>query len=445
MKVGFSKICITPPIGTMMMGFSRRDVEHTCERVHDDIHVRALYLSGKDEQALIMGFDLCFLGREECDRYKGAIGRTLGLSARQILLNTSHSHAGPAVGAWAYAEYAPYDRIYRRILAEAILEAATQACNNARPATIHFGQTQSSVPMNRRKRMPDGAIKNRPNPDGAVDDVVPVCLFKDEAGMPISLVFSLAAHPSIMRDPIISAEYPGVAMDRIDAALRVGQAGGSLFLQGCGGDAKTSMAGRNRTTWAANDWTIMTDVGERLADEVLGCVRGGLAHAEPALAAGLTETRWPLATAPSRAELQSLMRKFASTGSAPPLEYLWAQRQLETLQRTGSLPTSAGILVQGIQLAHNVRVIALEGEPVADHGKLIQDAFRQGVTFVLGYTNGEGLYLPSSRMIDEGGYEVDSYFEYGYPSQLAGGMEQIILSAVRHLPGGQCPTDNVTA
>ncbi len=51
-------------------------------------------------------------------------------------------------------------------------------------------------------------------------------------------------------------------------------------------------------------------------------------------------------------------------------------------------------------------------------------------TFALGYSNGTGLYLPSSRMIAEGGYEVDSYFEYGFSAPLAAGMEKIITREI---------------
>ena len=75
MKAGFARISITPPLGTAMMGFGRRDRAHGCDAIHDDIFVRALYATQEGESALIMDFDLCFLGREECDRYKSAIGR----------------------------------------------------------------------------------------------------------------------------------------------------------------------------------------------------------------------------------------------------------------------------------------------------------------------------------------------------------------------------------
>ena len=54
----------------------------------------------------------------------------------------------------------------------------------------------------------------------------------------------------------------------------------------------------------------------------------------------------------------------------------------------------------------------------------------KGVTFPLGYCDGMRAYLPTSAMIDEGGYEVVSYHEYGQPAPFARGMERIITEGM---------------
>jgi len=56
--------------------------------------------------------------------------------------------------------------------------------------------------------------------------------------------------------------------------------------------------------------------------------------------------------------------------------------------------------------------------------------------FVLGYTDGAQLYLPAERMLAEGGYEVDSYYEYGYPAGLAPGFEKVLEDTIRELESG---------
>jgi len=80
-----------------------------------------------------------------------------------------------------------------------------------------------------------------------------------------------------------------------------------------------------------------------------------------------------------------------------------------------------------------VRLVGLEGEAVAELGTLIEEFFGGGITFPLGYANGAQLYLPTSPMLDEGGYEAVSYHEYRQPASLAKGMEGIVKDALCQL------------
>ncbi len=112
---------------------------------------------------------------------------------------------------------------------------------------------------------------------------------------------------------------------------------------------------------------------------------------------------------------------------------MWAARTVSQLERAEKLPTSIPITTHGIRLGRGVRLIGLEGEPVAALGFLIDSFYGGGVTFPLGYTDGCQLYLPTSKMLAERGYEVDSYYEYGFPAPLAPGTEQNVLAGLNRL------------
>jgi hypothetical protein len=56
-----------------------------------------------------------------------------------------------------------------------------------------------------------------------------------------------------------------------------------------------------------------------------------------------------------------------------------------------------------------------------------------GVTFALGYTNGDALYFVASQMFDEGGYEPEGYWQYGFPAPLAPGTERTLAAGVQRL------------
>jgi len=139
LRAGFAVEKITPPLGTRMMGFGSRDYQQGCQGVHDDIHVRALFIEHGGERALILAYDLCFIGREEADRFKGALGRELDLLPRQILMNASHNHVSPAVGTWYWAGYLPAERHYVDQLERATLRAARRARADVREVTMSSG------------------------------------------------------------------------------------------------------------------------------------------------------------------------------------------------------------------------------------------------------------------------------------------------------------------
>lgn len=421
MKAGFASVKITPPLGTTMMGFGGRDMAHGCTGVRDDIFVRALWLEQDDERALIMGYDLCFLGKADADRYKGAIGREIDLSPRQILMNTSHNHVGPKVGTWYSAGYEPPDRLYLNDLETATLKAAREARSRATEVTMAAGVTRSKLPVNRR-RPEGGKIINAPNPDKQAYDRLPLCLLRDKAGKPVCLLFSISCHPSMMSGHEISGEYPGAATRKIDQHLG---ATCSLFLQGVGGDAKPLVIGDGVTRWQPGTWELMDQAGRIVADEAIAALDKGLQAVEPDLATALVEMDWALQPTPPRSHYEKIVGDTTPEQRKKNVRLLWAARQIELLDRYGTLPTSITLAVQGVRLGNGLRMIGIEGEAVGDWGFFIDDFYsKQGVTFPMGYTNGEGLYLPTSAMLPEGGYEVVSAWEYGLPSGLAAGMEE---------------------
>ena len=428
-KAGFAKVCITPPIGTTMYGFGSRDRDHGCVGVHDDLFVRALYVSHRGEEAIIMGFDLLFFGRDDADRFKRAVADRLDVSLRQILLNCSHTHCGPMVGTtWAYADYGhgAAERPYQDELEKKIVEAAELAKGRAVAVTVWTGAGESSLPVSRRKPDGQGGIRWAPYHDGVTCNHLPVALFKDAGSKPVCLLFSISCHPSTIGGFELSADYPGPAMDLLDEHLG---SECSLFLQGAGGDTKASVIGQGER-WSSGPWEKVAEAGRLVAGEVIQVLKAGLAPVQPAIRSSLVETQWPLQPTPDRAELDTI----ASDKNQNEIKRLWAKRQIEHLDRGQKLRARMPVLLHGIQLGDGCRLIGLEGEAVAGLGLHILEYYNErGVTFPLGYCDGMQAYLPTSAMIDEGGYEVVSYHEYGQPAPLAKGMETIITNGLRQM------------
>lgn len=433
LKAGFARVKITSPIGTAMTGFGARDYDPCgCKDVHDDIFARALYLSKGNREALIMGFDLLFFSRDETDRFKGAVGRKIDLLPSQILLNTSHTHTGPKVGTWFYT---PSDRYYLQFLENAIVQAAISAKNSARDVTIRKGVTRTKLPMSRRKRLPNGLVDFAPNPNGAVCDTLPITLLKDKQDKPVCLMFAVSCHPSTVkgvdRSYCISADYPGTAMAALDDYLGTHV---SLFLQGAGGDSKASVIGKGEEQWRAGTWDDVDRAGAMVAEEIIPVLESGLAEVKPELVTTSIEMEWPLVKPFSRAEYEDIVKNpNAHSESMPEVMRTWAKEQIHLLDRGYNLPTKVPIAAHGIYLGEGLRMVGIEGELVGELGNLIEQFYGGGVTYAMGYTDGTQMYLPTSNMLDEGGYEVESYWEYRQPAPLAKGHEKILTATLEHL------------
>ena len=364
-----------------MVGWGARDQAGGCQSIHDPLFVRALFLTQNTETVLILAYDLCLISRANCNQLKSALGTALGLQPRQILISSTHNHAGPAAWAYPTGVYEHPDSNYINQLLAATLRAAQAAKAAARPARLQAGTGKSTIPMSRRRNV-NGNIINAPNPNGIVNDALPVCRFEDATGKLIALAVSIATHPVVMHGWDISADYPGVAVDLLGAES-------TIFLQGTGADSRPALLANGAEWNWQSGWNEALAIGQTLADEVR---RVPLQPVPPRLHSDLREMFWPL-------------------------------------QAGGACP----VLLHGIQLGTGVRFIALEGEPVAAHGLAIQMFYQHGTTFALGYANGPAMYLVTSAMLDEGGYEPTSFGEYGFPAPLAKGMEQILDTGLREL------------
>lgn len=425
MNAGFARALITPPLGARMEGYGNRDRARGAESVLDELYVRALHVEHEGETVLLVAYDTCFFSRANADRLKGALGRTLDLTPRQILINASHTHTGGWASLWGDTAALAPDWGWLDLVERRSIEAAMQARNSARPATLLAGTGRTALPVSRRRPDGKGGVEWAPYPEGKVCGLLPVSLFRGQDGRPICVLFSASCHPSTIGGWAFSADYPGSACAALDA-----RHGGTvaMFLQGAAGDTKAriiaDMGAAGGPAWRKGTAEDVRMAGEGLALEVEAVLAGGLTEQIPRVCTVLTEVEWPLKSLPSREAVaaqrnsESVVRKF------------WAGQVLAQLDRRLPLPASAPLLVQGVRIGHDMRIVAVEGELVGELGLRIAGRFAGGVTFPLGYSNGTGLYLPSARMLAEGGYEAESFFEYGFAAPLRPVGESVLDQAV---------------
>jgi hypothetical protein len=106
---------------------------------------------------------------------------------------------------------------------------------------------------------------------------------------------------------------------------------------------------------------------------------------------------------------------------------------LQTLDREGALPERYSYPIQAWQFGSDLTFVALSGEVVADYSlQLKQSHGGQNPMWVAGYSNDLCAYIPTRRVLAEGGYEaVDSMTYYMHPNPWDPSIEDTILGKTR--------------
>jgi hypothetical protein len=102
---------------------------------------------------------------------------------------------------------------------------------------------------------------------------------------------------------------------------------------------------------------------------------------------------------------------------------------LAKLDRGETLPAKINYPIQTWLFGDQLAIVFLPGETVVDYSLRIKREFDR--VWVNGYSNDGRCYIPSERVLKEGGYEGgDAMIYYDFPQKFAPGLEQNIIDVV---------------
>jgi hypothetical protein len=211
----------------------------------------------------------------------------------------------------------------------------------------------------------------------------------------------------------IDGDYAGHAQAALQTQFLGTQA---MFLAGCGGDANP---------WPRGELTHARQNGATLAAEVARVLAGKLAPVRPPLRAAFQNVPLPVAPPAPRAQLEA-MRKSASSW-----ERYIGGRQLAILDRGQTPPARFPMPVSLWQFGSDFTLVGLGGEPVNDYVHLIENAIGPLRLWVAGYCHDVFGYVPSARILAEGGYESRGIDRGDAVGQFTPQAEQVIVDAVK--------------
>ena len=420
-QVGLADVDITPEEPIRMGGYGARVTPS--EGVFDPLHAKAMAIewSGGDRGVLITT-DLIGVDAEFADVLCEAVEKATGLERRQIIINYSHTHAGPIFGiryqqSWELSdeEVAVVSR-YNDMLCSRLVELVTAALADLRPAELSWATGAASLAMNRRKPTDRGVV-NAPNPRGYVDRSVPVLRISDPAGRLRGVVFGYACHNTTLggQNLMISANYAGFAQRYIERKKPGAQA---MFLMGCGADANPYPRGT---------YELARQHGEALGGEVCRLLEEEWQEFEPVcgpLRIEFGHVDMPLEPQPPADELDA-MREGGSY-------YAKVAERIQSLIDSGKpWATHYRSPIAVWQFGDDLTLVRLSGEVISDYIRLCEDAIGPLKLWVAGYCADYFGYLASARVHREGGYEARDFITgFGY---LDVAVEEAVMSKVREL------------
>ena len=190
----------------------------------------------------------------------------------------------------------------------------------------------------------------------------------------------------------------------------------ALFWAGCGGDQNPLP---RRSVFLAQKY------GQELADGVQAVLDEPMTPIQGSLRSAYTEIDLPLADLPSR---EQLVKDTTDMNHAVAAR---AKRLLDRLRIMDSLPGSYPYPVQVWQMGPDLTWVMLGGEVVVDYSLRLKKELGPGRTWVAGYTNDVMAYIPSLRVLKEGGYEGGgAMIYYGLPAVWGPRVEETIVAAV---------------
>jgi neutral ceramidase len=419
-KAGVAKVNITPEKPMWMSGYGARN--KPAEGKLTDLWAKALVLEDpRGQRGVLITMDLVGIDRElsraVCDELK----KKHGLPREAIILSVSHTHCGPVVGGNLSAMYdldAKQQKLvtdYALTLRKKLVQAADEALGKLVPVTLSWNIGQADFAVNRRnnKEAEVPKLKEAVQLRGPIDHDVPVLAVKDKNQKPLAIVFGYACHATVLSFYQWCGDYPGFAQANLEQMYPGAVA---LFWAGCGADQNPLP---RRTVELAEKY------GTELSNSVANVLKDRMKPIAGDLRMSYAEIDLPFAELPTREKLAEDARdknKFVASR---------ARLLLKQLEKDGSLRRAYPYPIQVWGVGSDLDWVTLGGEVVVDYALRLKKENGAGKTWVMGYANDVMAYIPSLRVLKEGGYEGGgAMVYYGLPTVWGPRVEELIVAGV---------------
>lgn len=405
-KAGLARLIITPEKAMYLSGYANRT--HASEGKIHDLWAKALAIEDrKGGRVVIVSTDLVGLPRAITDVAGARVLKEYGLDRARLVINSSHTHTGPLIRgnlpylfALSQDEQARVDE-YSRQLTDKLVAVVGAALGDLAPANLSFGNGVAGFAMNRRTA------------GGPTDHDVPVLKVTAPDGKLRAVLFGYACHNTTLTGEFyqFSGDYAGFAQIALEKANPGATA---LFLMLCGADQNPNP--RSKLEYAEKHGAdLATEVGRVMAGP-LQTVRGAILAAFQSV--DLEFAIYTRETFEARLKESNLYRVRHAKAMLAMYDQGYPIRRYP-------------YPVQAIGFGKDLTVVALGGEVVVDYVLRIKKEYGSRGIIVAGYSNDVMSYIPSLRVLKEGGYEASgAMLYYGLPGPYNDEVEDRIFRTI---------------
>ncbi|WP_435017917.1 neutral/alkaline non-lysosomal ceramidase N-terminal domain-containing protein [Tundrisphaera sp. TA3] len=419
--IGVARADVTPEGPIWLSGYLSRTAESN--GVAQKIWAKALAI-GSDEQgpAILVSLDSLGISAASVAEVAGRLERKAGIKPERLSIAASHTHYAPCltdVAPHIFGKKLPAEEqarvdAYTRTLVDRLEKVCLDALADRAPGQLSWSQGKVGFAANRRTK------------GGPVDHALPVLRVTAPDGKIRAILTNYACHCTTIphTDNLVHGDWAGVAQEAIEADHPGCIA---LTVVGCGADSNPTPRGSQ---------AMAESYGRSVADEVARLLKGSWADlpaAPPAIA--VEKFSLPFDTLPDREALEKLVK----AGGPPGYN---ASVWLSRLDRGEKLPEALPYSAQAWRFGDKLAMVFLPGEVVVDYVLRLKKELDPARLWVSAYSNDAPCYIPSERILREGGYEGGgAMVYYGWPTRLKPGVEDLIDAAVLRVvgPGFEAP------
>ena len=445
-KVGSYKLDITPKNKIELYALENK--YRSSSKIFSKLFINTIFIQNKKNKVLFITLDLIYVGDKFCEDIKKIIKNKYNINERNILINATHTHSSPLIEN-NVLNPAKVNSSYIKFLRRKVLISVAKSIKQKSNCKILISSQKIDLNLNRRKKVLNleelkkfrfkNHFANRPNFNGPKDDDLSFLKFVTNKNQVKCMIINYACHPSLIRDNVVSSDYPGFIRSNIEKYYSKKIT--ICFLLGFCGNLKANLIYKTKFNWKypiKSFYNLIFDnfhfkkklsldevkkFSKKISNLIIG--EDNYTEINPSIKCKLEKLKVQF----KKYSLEKIFKK-----NKHNLNYQ-VKRYLDLLKRNKNKNYKI-LTVQKISLSKNLTFLSLSGEVFCEYSIWLKQLASKKNILVIPVSCANGLmgYLSTRKALNEGGYEVDRILiEHGMPTKFEESIESNVKMAIEKI------------